>query len=196
MTEQPERPRIGGQYTSGGNVPRPRSFPMPLLADRLMPQLRRIALARDSASLTDGQLLAAFIAERDPASFETLVRRHGPMVIGNHPLHRQGIKQKTPAESRGSFGSGFSTYAATGLALATAERTFAMISAAFRRFPLSWSACSCLSFSTQSISDSEASWFKARTLPPAERVAQTITAQSFISGGIPFSKCAPRSPWL
>ena len=55
---------------------------MPLLADRLMPQLRRIALARDSASLTDGQLLAAFIAERDPASFETLVRRHGPMIIG------------------------------------------------------------------------------------------------------------------
>ena len=55
---------------------------MPLLADRLMPQLRRIALARDSASLADGQLLAAFIAERDPASFETLVRRHGPMVFG------------------------------------------------------------------------------------------------------------------
>ena len=55
---------------------------MPLLADRLMPQLRRIALARDSAMLTDGQLLAAFIAERDTACFEALVRRHGPMVIG------------------------------------------------------------------------------------------------------------------
>ena len=55
---------------------------MPTLSERLMPHLRRAALSRDSAPLTDGQLLSAFVADRDPAAFETLVRRHGPMVFG------------------------------------------------------------------------------------------------------------------
>jgi RNA polymerase sigma-70 factor (ECF subfamily) len=32
--------------------------------------------------LTDGQLLARFVATRDEASFASLVRRHGPMVLG------------------------------------------------------------------------------------------------------------------
>jgi RND family efflux transporter MFP subunit len=32
--------------------------------------------------LTDGQLLARFVAARDEASFATLLRRHGPMVLG------------------------------------------------------------------------------------------------------------------
>ena len=31
---------------------------------------------------TDGQLLARFVAARDEASFASLVRRHGPMVLG------------------------------------------------------------------------------------------------------------------
>ncbi len=31
---------------------------------------------------TDGQLLGRYVATRDAASFETLVRRHGPMVLG------------------------------------------------------------------------------------------------------------------
>ena len=31
---------------------------------------------------SDGELLDAFIAERDEAAFETLVRRHGQMVLG------------------------------------------------------------------------------------------------------------------
>jgi RNA polymerase sigma factor (sigma-70 family) len=55
---------------------------MPTLSERLMPHLRRAALARDSAPLTDGQLLGAFVADRDPVAFEALVRRHGPMVFG------------------------------------------------------------------------------------------------------------------
>ena len=48
---------------------------------RLLPQLRRVVLARDSAT-GDGQLLASFVASRDESAFATLVRRHGPMVLG------------------------------------------------------------------------------------------------------------------
>src|SRR5437879_3634399 len=44
--------------------------------------LRRTILAQDTAGMTDGQLLESFIARKDEASFETLLRRHGPMVWG------------------------------------------------------------------------------------------------------------------
>jgi RNA polymerase sigma factor (sigma-70 family) len=44
--------------------------------------LRRAALLRDGAGLTDAELLEAFVSRRDGASFEALVRRHGPMVLG------------------------------------------------------------------------------------------------------------------
>jgi RNA polymerase sigma factor (sigma-70 family) len=44
--------------------------------------LRRAVLWRDGAGLSDGQLLEHFIERRDEAAFETLVRRHGPMVLG------------------------------------------------------------------------------------------------------------------
>ncbi|HEY7153148.1 MAG TPA: sigma factor, partial [Gemmataceae bacterium] len=39
-------------------------------------------LAPPGGDLTDGQLLARFVAARDEASFAALVRRHGPMVLG------------------------------------------------------------------------------------------------------------------
>jgi RNA polymerase sigma factor (sigma-70 family) len=44
--------------------------------------LRRAALRDDGAGLPDGQLLESFLARRDEAAFEALVRRHGPMVLG------------------------------------------------------------------------------------------------------------------
>jgi RNA polymerase sigma-70 factor (ECF subfamily) len=44
--------------------------------------LYRAALLRDGAGLTDAELLEAFVARRDGACFEALVRRHGPMVLG------------------------------------------------------------------------------------------------------------------
>jgi RNA polymerase sigma factor (sigma-70 family) len=44
--------------------------------------LRRAALSPDAAGLADGQLLESFVARRDEAAFEALVRRHGPMVMG------------------------------------------------------------------------------------------------------------------
>src|SRR5262245_1218477 len=43
---------------------------------------RKTALRRDYGSLTDGQLLDGFLKHRDEGAFETLVRRHGPMVLG------------------------------------------------------------------------------------------------------------------
>jgi RNA polymerase sigma factor (sigma-70 family) len=45
-------------------------------------RLRRAALRRDGAGLSDGALLEAFVAHGDEACFEALVRRHGPMVLG------------------------------------------------------------------------------------------------------------------
>ena len=49
---------------------------------RLLPTLRRFILVRDTADRTDGQLLTAFLRERDGDAFAALVRRHGPMVLG------------------------------------------------------------------------------------------------------------------
>jgi RNA polymerase sigma factor (sigma-70 family) len=48
-----------------------------------MPRTLRRALATlDRTALTDGQLLERYLAAREEAAFEALVRRHGPMVLG------------------------------------------------------------------------------------------------------------------
>src|SRR5205807_1973511 len=39
-------------------------------------------LHQTGGGLTDGQLLARFVATRDEPAFAALVRRHGPMVLG------------------------------------------------------------------------------------------------------------------
>ena len=51
-------------------------------ADRLMPTLRRVVLARQSSARSDGDLLGAFVNARDAEAFAELVRRHGPRVLG------------------------------------------------------------------------------------------------------------------
>jgi RNA polymerase sigma factor (sigma-70 family) len=43
--------------------------------------LRRAALQGRGEGPTDGQLLGAFVARREGAAFEALLRRHGPMVL-------------------------------------------------------------------------------------------------------------------
>ncbi len=43
--------------------------------------LRRVVLMHDGAGLSDGQLLDMFIADKDQAAFEALVRRYGTMVL-------------------------------------------------------------------------------------------------------------------
>lgn len=44
--------------------------------------LRRVAMYSKGDGPSDGQLLEYFIDRRDDTAFETLVRRHGPMVLG------------------------------------------------------------------------------------------------------------------
>jgi RNA polymerase sigma factor (sigma-70 family) len=48
----------------------------------ILRHLRRASTLRDAAELTDGQLLDRFLARRDDAAFEALVKRHGAMVLG------------------------------------------------------------------------------------------------------------------
>ena len=50
--------------------------------NRVLRHLRRAALRCAGEGLTDAQLLDAFISQRDEAAFETMLRRHGPMVLG------------------------------------------------------------------------------------------------------------------
>src|SRR5262245_13152997 len=49
---------------------------------RVIQTIRRAALHRDEAGLTDGQLLETYVRSREEAAFAALVRRHGPMVWG------------------------------------------------------------------------------------------------------------------
>src|SRR5947199_5537552 len=44
--------------------------------------LRQGTRLADEAGPTDSELMAAYVARHDPAAFEALVRRHGPMVLG------------------------------------------------------------------------------------------------------------------
>ncbi len=47
----------------------------------LLHHLRRAALLSPGSGPSDGQLLEAFLNQRDESAFEALVRRHGPMVL-------------------------------------------------------------------------------------------------------------------
>jgi RNA polymerase sigma factor (sigma-70 family) len=50
--------------------------------DSLIRSLRRVATWSQSADLTDDRLLESYLRSRDEASFEVLLHRHGPMVLG------------------------------------------------------------------------------------------------------------------
>jgi Sigma-70 region 2 len=57
--------------------------------------LRRAALLREDNELPDAQLLECYVALRDEAVFEALVRRHGPMVLG---VCRRILRNEADAE--------------------------------------------------------------------------------------------------
>jgi len=48
----------------------------------LLRHIRSIALTAEGGDADDGRLLERFIAHREEAAFEALLRRHGPMVLG------------------------------------------------------------------------------------------------------------------
>ncbi len=58
-------------------------------------QLRQVALRHAGKSLADGELLEAFLARRDEAAFEALLRRHGPMVLA---VCRRVLRHEQDAE--------------------------------------------------------------------------------------------------
>ena len=49
--------------------------------DILLRHIRKLGAAYNNESLSDRELLGRFAAQHDEAAFETLVRRHGPMVL-------------------------------------------------------------------------------------------------------------------
>jgi RNA polymerase sigma factor (sigma-70 family) len=49
---------------------------------KILPQLRKMVSGGDEVGASDAQLLARFIDLRDEVAFTTLVRRHGPLVLG------------------------------------------------------------------------------------------------------------------
>jgi RNA polymerase sigma factor (sigma-70 family) len=57
--------------------------------------LRQAALLREDSGLTDAELLECYVARRDEAAFEALVRRHGPMVLG---VCRRILRNEADAE--------------------------------------------------------------------------------------------------
>jgi RNA polymerase sigma factor (sigma-70 family) len=57
--------------------------------------LRRVALRRDGAGLTDGDLLELYVSRRDEAAFDALVHRHGAMVLG---VCRRILRNEADAE--------------------------------------------------------------------------------------------------
>jgi RNA polymerase sigma factor (sigma-70 family) len=49
---------------------------------RAIGELRRAALLQQGVGASDTELLDAFLLRHDEAAFETLIRRHGPLVLG------------------------------------------------------------------------------------------------------------------
>src|SRR5438132_9794940 len=49
---------------------------------KVVRKLRAVLARQDTAGLTEAELWKRYVGEGDEAAFETLVRRHGPMVLG------------------------------------------------------------------------------------------------------------------
>src|SRR5262245_50110027 len=54
----------------------------PQSTNSVLRHLRQAVLRHESHSITDAQLLEAFLTRHEEAAFAALVRRHGPMVFG------------------------------------------------------------------------------------------------------------------
>src|SRR5262249_28321127 len=61
----------------------------------LVRHLRRAVIPTDGPGSLDGELLGRYVARRDEAAFEALLRRHGPMVLG---VCRRVLRSEADAE--------------------------------------------------------------------------------------------------
>jgi RNA polymerase sigma factor (sigma-70 family) len=64
-------------------------------ASLFLQRLRQAALLENDAGLSDGQLLERYLARRDESAFQSLVLRHGPMVLG---VCRRILRNEADAE--------------------------------------------------------------------------------------------------
>src|SRR5438046_2221611 len=66
-----------------------------MTTSRLHGVLHQLCERLVSCGPSDGQLLELFLTRRDEAAFDTLVRRHGPMILG---VCRRVLKNSHDAE--------------------------------------------------------------------------------------------------
>jgi RNA polymerase sigma factor (sigma-70 family) len=83
----------------------------------MLQHLRRMVLRADGAGMTDGQLLGEFVSSRDAAAFESLLGRHGPMVLG---VCRRMLQNTHDAED--AFQATFLVLARKAASVSPAER--------------------------------------------------------------------------
>jgi RNA polymerase sigma factor (sigma-70 family) len=62
---------------------------------KVIRQLRSVVARQDTVGLTEADLWQRYVQQRDEAAFETLVRRHGPMVLG---VCRRVLRNEQDAE--------------------------------------------------------------------------------------------------
>src|SRR5262245_50618548 len=84
---------------------------------RVVDHLRRVAYVQAGPALKDEALLKSFVLHRDDAAFETLVRRHGPMVMG---VCRRVLRDRHHAED--AFQATFMVLIRKAASLARRER--------------------------------------------------------------------------
>jgi RNA polymerase sigma factor (sigma-70 family) len=87
--------RLCGKYYVGTVDSRPAERAMTSPVQGVLEHLRRAARRQHDAARSDGELLTCYIARRDEAAFEGLVRRHGPMVYG---VCRRLLRSEADAE--------------------------------------------------------------------------------------------------
>jgi hypothetical protein len=68
---------------------------MGLQLQTVLGQLRRLACREQTGALSDAELLRRYLVRRDEAAFESLVWRHGPMVLG---VCRRLVRHEQDAE--------------------------------------------------------------------------------------------------
>ena len=74
----------------------------------VLDHVRRAALREQDAGLTDGEWLTRYLARRDGAAFEALVRRHGRLRSAGCP-RSQRCEGCLPSDVRGSVSRGKKT---------------------------------------------------------------------------------------